>query len=77
MLSWSSIPGMSVLILAALDSIVTCLLVPDTLTVTVEEAPISFSPFSLADCSLFLHFSFNDLIATAFPDLAGDLEIQI
>ena len=77
MLSWSSIPGMSVLILAALDSIVTCLLVPDTLTVTVEEAPISFSPFSLADCSLFSHFSFNDFIATAFPDLAGDLEIQI
>ena len=45
--------------------------------VTVEEAPISFSPFTLADCTLFSHFSFNDFIATAFLDLAEDLDIQI
>ena len=45
--------------------------------VTVEEAPISFSPFTLVDCTLFSHFSFNDFIATAFPDLAKDLDIQI
>ena len=45
--------------------------------VTVEDPPISFSPFTLADCTLFSHFSFNDFIATAFPDLAKDLDIQI
>ena len=44
--------------------------------VTVEEAPNSFSPFSLADCTLLSHFSFNDFIAIVFPDLAKDLEIQ-
>ena len=48
-----------------------------TLSVTVEDPPISFSPFSLADCSLFSHFSFNYFITTAFPDLAEDLDIQI
>ena len=47
-------------------------------TVTVEEAPISFSPFiSSVDCSLISHFSFNDCITLVFLDLAGDLEIQI
>ena len=45
--------------------------------ITVEEPPISFSPFTLADCTLFSHFSFNDFITSAFLDLAGDLDIQI
>ena len=45
--------------------------------VMIEEAPTSFSPFSLVDCMLLSHFSFNDFIAVAFPDLAGDLDIQI
>ena len=45
--------------------------------VTVEGLPISFSPFTLADCMLFSHFSFNDFITTAFPDLAKDLDIPI
>ena len=43
----------------------------------VEDPPISFSPFTVADCMLFSHFSFNNFIATAFPDLAEDLDIQI
>ena len=43
----------------------------------IEEAPTSFSPFSLTNCMLLSHFSFNDFIAIAFPDLAGDLDIQI
>ena len=45
--------------------------------VTVENSPVSFSPFSLTDCTLLEHFSFNDFIAVAFPDIAGDLDIQI
>ena len=45
--------------------------------VTVEEAPTSFSPFSLVDCTLLSHFSINDFITVAFPDLAGDLNNQI
>ena len=45
--------------------------------VTVEEPPTSFSPFSLVDCTLLSHFSFNDFIAIAFLDLARDLEPQI
>ena len=45
--------------------------------VTVEGPPIPFSPFSLADCTLLDHFSFNDFVAIAFPDIAGDLDIQI
>ena len=45
--------------------------------VTVEDPPISFSPFSPADCTMFSHFSFNDFVAIAFPDLARDLDIQI
>ena len=43
----------------------------------VENPPTPFSPFSLADCTMLSHFSFNDFIAIAFPDLAGDLDIQI
>ena len=45
--------------------------------VTVEEAPTSFPPFSLVDCMLLSHFSFNDFIAIAFLDLARDLDSQI
>ena len=45
--------------------------------VTVEDPPTSFSPFSSTDCTLLTHFSFNDFIAVAFPDLAGDLDVQI
>ena len=45
--------------------------------VMVQEAPTSFSPFSLADCTLLSYFSFNDFVVIAFPDLAGDLDVQI
>ena len=45
--------------------------------VTVEGPPTSFSPFSSANCTMLSHFSFNDFIAIAFPDLAGDLNIQL
>ena len=45
--------------------------------VTVEEVPTSFSPFSLVDCMLLSHFSFNDFVAIAFPDLTRDLDNQI
>ena len=45
--------------------------------VTIEEAPTSFSPFSLVNCTLLSHFSFNDFVTVAFPDLAGDLDTQI
>ena len=45
--------------------------------VTVEDPPIPFSPFSPTDCTMLSHFSFNDFIAVAFPDLARDLDIQI
>ena len=43
--------------------------------VTVDKIPTSFSPFSLVDCMLLSHFSFNDFITLAFPDLAGDLDV--
>ena len=45
--------------------------------VTIEDVPIPFSPFSLADCTMLNHFSFEDFVAIAFPDIAGDLDIQI
>ena len=45
--------------------------------VTIEDPPIPFSPFSLADCTMLSHFSFNDFVAVAFLDLARDLDIQI
>ena len=45
--------------------------------VMVGEAPTSFSPFSLVDCTLLSHFSFNDFVTVAFLDLAGDLDIPI
>ena len=37
-------------------------------TVTVEDPPVAFSPFSLADCTMLSHFSFNDFVAIAFLD---------
>ena len=43
----------------------------------VEETPTSFSPFSPVDCTLLSHFLFNDFVAVAFLDLAGDLDSQI
>ena len=43
----------------------------------IEDPPVSFSPFSLADCTMISHFSFNDFVAIAFPDLARDLDTQI
>ena len=45
--------------------------------VTIEDVPTAFSPFSAADCTLLNHFSFEDFVAIAFPDLARDLNIQI
>ena len=45
--------------------------------VMVEEAPTSFSPFSLVNCMLLSHFSFDDFVTVAFPDLARDLDAQI
>ena len=45
--------------------------------VMVEEVPTSFSPFSLVDCTLLSHFSFNNFITIAFPDLTRDLDDQI
>ena len=51
--------------------------VEQKLPVMVEGAPTSFSPFSLVNCMLLSHFSFKDFIMVAFPDLAGDLDVQI
>ena len=45
--------------------------------VTVEEAPISFSPFPSTNCMLYSHFSFDDFVMIAFPDLTRDLDDQI
>ena len=42
----------------------------------VEGVPTSFSPFSPVNCTLISHFSFNDFIVVAFPDLAKDLDNQ-
>ena len=42
--------------------------------VTIEDPPIAFSPFSLVDCTLISHFSFDDFVAVAFLDLIGDLD---
>ena len=42
--------------------------------VTVMEAPTSFSLFSQTDCTLYSHFSFEDFVMIAFPDLTGDLD---
>ena len=46
-------------------------------TVMVVEAPISFSPFPSTDCTLYSHFSFDDFVMVAFPDLTRDLDDQI
>ena len=53
----------------------TALLMTYKETVTVEDPPTSFSPFSLVNCTMLDHFSFNDFVAIAFPDLAGDLDV--
>ena len=45
--------------------------------VTIEEAPISFSPFSPTDCTLCSHFSFDDFIMIAFLDITRDLDDQM
>ena len=45
--------------------------------VMVEDVPIPFSPFSLTDCTMLNHFSFEDFVAIAFLDIARDLDIQI
>ena len=45
--------------------------------VMVEEAPTSFSPLSLTDCTLISHFSFNNFVTLAILDLAGDLDLLI
>ena len=45
--------------------------------VTIEGPPIPFSPFSLTNCTLLNHFSFDNFVAVAFPDIAGDLNNQI
>ena len=45
--------------------------------VTIEGPPIPFSPFSSVDCTMLNHFSFNDFVAIAFLDIAGDLDVQI
>ena len=42
--------------------------------VMIVGPPTSFSLFSQADCTLLTHFSFNDFIMLAFPDLADDLD---
>ena len=45
--------------------------------VTVMGAPTSFSLFSLTDCTLYSHFSFDDFVMRAFPDLTRDLDNPI
>ena len=45
--------------------------------VTVIETPTQLSPFSPTDCTLYSHFSFNDFVMIAFPDLTRDLDDQI
>ena len=46
-------------------------------SVTVVEASISFSLFPSTDCTLYSHFSFDDFVRIAFPDLTRDLDDQI
>ena len=45
--------------------------------VMAMEAPTPFSPFSLPNCMLYSHFSFNNFVTIAFPDLTRDLDDQI
>ena len=45
--------------------------------VIVIETPTPFSPFPLTDCMLYSHFSFDDFIRIAFPNLTRDLDDQI
>ena len=37
--------------------------------VMAMEAPTPFSPFSPTNCTLYSHFSFDDFVMIAFPDL--------
>ena len=46
----------------------------DLANVTVMEDPVSFSS---ANCTLYSHFSFDDFVRIAFPDLTRDLDDQI
>ena len=46
-------------------------------SVTVMETPTSFSPFSPTNCTLYSHFSFDNFVMIAFPDLTRDLDAQI
>ena len=45
--------------------------------VMVMEAPTSFSLFSPTDCTLYSHFSFDNFVMIAFPDLTRDLDNPI
>ena len=45
--------------------------------VMVMEAPTSFSPFPSTNCTLYSHFSFDNFVMIAFPDLTRDLDDQI
>ena len=63
--------------LSRLQRLVVFNVMPQAISVTVEEPPIPFSPFSSADCTMLNHFSFHDFIAVAFPDIARDLDTQI
>ena len=45
--------------------------------VTVMGPPTPFSPFSPTNCTLYSHFSFDDFVMIAFPDLTRDLDTQI
>ena len=73
--SWGS--GLTAVLVEDTESVGREALVGQEECVTVESPPISFSPFSSANCTMLSHFSFNDFIAVAFPDLAGDLDIQL
>ena len=46
-------------------------------SVTVVETPTSCSLFPSTDCMLYSHFSFDDFVMIAFPDLTRDLDDQI
>ena len=45
--------------------------------VMVVETPTSFSLFLSTDCTLYSHFSFDDFVMIAFPDLTRDPDDQI
>ena len=45
--------------------------------IMVMEAPTSFSLFSPTNCTLYSHFSFDNFVMVAFPDLTRDLDDPI